>query len=316
MLRRYFFLIFILLLQFGCARHTHNLPKPPPAVKSTVLTRAMPAFNQVVVTGAVNVSLHTGYKHSEVILHGNSQDIQQTITQVGNKQLLVRPNGGRGQGSISVEIRTNHLNSFSYKGNGTIAGRHIHSSLLDLKINNPGQATFGGSIGLRKLEVSGGGMIQISDIYSRDLKLDIKDKTKVLLVGQMSPSHLELIGEGWLSMYWVKSTNLTICAKGKMNIRLAGIVDKLDIELWGASHFDGRYLRAQNAFVKTYGKSIAELTAIKHQHTLATDASDIYFYNIPQTKADFMAYQGSVLDMRDWNSPDLKDYDRFNKETH
>jgi hypothetical protein len=273
----------------------------------------MPAFNQVSIKGNIDVSLHTGYKKPAIILRGKPEDIKQAVAEVKDKVLFIKI--PRRSGPMAVEIRSHHLNGFSFKGFGTVKGNHLHSSLLDLKIDNSGYTTLGDSLVLRKLEASGGGTIQIKGVTSRYLQLDIKDNTKVLLVGVMNLSSLNLEG-GWLSMYWVKTPRLTICAKGKANIRLAGVVDKLDVELWGNARFYGRYLRAVNAFVKTHETSFAELTAIKHQHALATDASDIYFYKIPQTKADFMACQGSILDMRDWNRPQLKDYDRFNKESH
>ena len=107
-----------------------------------------------------------------------------------------------------------------------------------------------------------------------------------------------LVKDGRLSLYWVKSRELTIRARGKSFIQLAGVVDKLDVELWGQAHFGGRYLRAMRSFVKTHNQSVAEISAVKRQHTLASDTSDIHFYNIPTMKADFMANNGAVLDMR------------------
>jgi hypothetical protein len=276
----------------------------------------MPTFSHVNVLGAINVSLHTGYKQPAVILYGDPRDLSQIVTEMKNGLQVRAQKGYPRFGPVSVKIHATYLNGFSYKGVGTIAGKNLHSSLLDLKIDNPEQTTLGGSIVLRKLEASGGGNIMIRGVYSRYLQVDISGKTKVLLVGMMNVSKLDLKGDGWLSMYWVKSPLLTICAKGHSNIQLAGLVDKLDVELWGSARFKGRYLRAKNAFVKTHEKALAEITALKHQHALATDASDIYFYRIPQTKADFMAYQGSILDMRDLSLPDLQSYDRYNKETH
>ena len=82
----------------------------------------------------------------------------------------------------------------------------------------------------------------------------------------------------------------------------------------GSSQFKGRYLRAQRSFVKTHDQSVAEISAVNHQSNLATDASDIYYFNIPNTRADFMAFNGSVLDMREWSQYDTEEFTRYNKQ--
>lgn len=317
MLRRYFSLVLIVLLLLGCTPHSHQPPSSPIA-QSNVQVRPLPAFNQVAVQGMLDVNLHTGYKRSVVILRGDPRDLKHIEVRVKNNSLVVY--GGKKApccGTPSLEIRTASLNAFTYKGSGTIRADRLRTSLLELSIYNSGQTRLAGAIALRKLVARGGGDIQISGVSSRYLQLEMTGKTKVQLTnGIMNVAKLQLKGSGWLSLYWVKSPLLTVCAKGKTRIQLAGVVDKLDLELWGSARFNGRYLRAKNAFVKTHDRAVARLTAIKHQHTLATDASDIYFYKIPQTKADFMAYQGSVLDMRDLSQADVKDYDRYNKETN
>lgn len=308
MLMRAFTLIFMMLLISGCAKHS-----VPIAVKARQIHH-IPAFNQVVVEGNINVSLHTGYSRPQVILHGEIRDLAQVKVSVRDNTLIIHLGKGYPQcGPVLAEIRGHYLNSFSYRGVGTVTGNHLRSGLLDLSIDNPGRTTLGGTIFLRKLKVSGGGYTQISGIKSPYLQLSITGKSRVQLAGVMNITSLNLAGGSWLGMYWVKSKMLTIRAKDKTFIQLAGVVDKLDVELWSVARFNGRYLRAKRAFVKTHDKAIAEVSAINRQHTLATDASDIYFYNIPNMKTDFMAYDGSVLDMRDWDLYAMRDYDRYNK---
>lgn len=317
MLTRYLFLIFIQLSLISCARHApiQSVPQIP---QNKMETRKLSTFNRVDVLGTINVSLHTGYKRPAVVLRGDSRDLRQVVTEVrnGNTLYVLVKKGAPRFGSLSIDIRSRHLNGLTYKGAGTINGRNIHSSLLDLNIDNPEQTSLAGYIVLKKLQASGGGNIILKGVYSRYLQLEISGKTRVLLTGLINLSKLDLKGDGWLGMYWVKSPLLNICLKGKTTIQMAGVVEKLDVELWDQAQFKGRYLRAINAFVKTHGKSVAEISAIKHQHALATDSSDIYFYKIPETKADFMAFQGSILDMRDLSLPFLESYTRFNKETH
>jgi len=182
-----------------------------------------------------------------------------------------------------------------------------------LVIDNQGSTTLKGTLGVRKLQLSGAGAVEINGINSPALQVKLTGKSHVKLGGFANLSSLDLNNDSWVSMYWVKSKALTIRGHGRTFIQLAGIAEHLDVELWDNAHFNGRYLRAERSFVKTHGKSVAEIAAVKRQHTLATDTSDILFYNIPVMKADFMAYNGAVLDMRDLSQPFIQEYDQYNK---
>lgn len=313
MLKRSFSLIFILLLLQGCTRASKTQVVEPPA-KRISQTRSLSAFNRINVEGNMNVSLHTGYSRPQVILHGDARDLVQLKTLVSNNQLIMTLGKGYPRfGPVSADIRGRYLNAFYYKGAGRITAPDLHSGLLDLSIDNSGQTTIAGRIFLQKFSAAGGGSVQLSGVSSQALQLVIKDKTRVQIVGTMNLNRVDLCDGAELSLYWVKSQGLIIRASGQSIMQLAGTVDKLDVELKGMAHFKGRYLRANHSFVKTRDKAVAEISAVRHQHSFATDASDIYFYNIPHTRADFMAYAGSVLDMREWSQYDMQVYDPYNK---
>ncbi|KGP64051.1 hypothetical protein EP47_03780 [Legionella norrlandica] len=317
MLKRCYLLSLVIFLLANCAHHKPQLP--PVEVKNpstrTNQFRQVSSFNQVVVQGRLNVTLHTGYKKPAVMLRGDPRDLTQVSTIVKNNTLYVSLGAGYPDyGTVNVDIRSTFLNRFRYEGAGVITGNNLHTSYLDLYIANEGTTSLGGSIGLQRLVAVGNGVTQISGVSSRNLQIVLKGDPKVGISGVVNLSSLKIYGKGMLSLYWIKSDTLTIRAKKEAKIQLAGIVNKLDVELWGFAQFKGKYLRAQRSFVKTHDKSMAEISAVNHQSTLATDASDIYYYNLSKTRADFMAFNGSVLDMRDWNQPDLKDFDRYNKQ--
>lgn len=315
MLMRFFSVLFILLLLDGCARVSQNHKVVRPEPKITTETRQQPSFNEVRVHGKLNVDLQTGNAKPAVILHGDTRDLAALKTIVKNNTLFVKFKDGYPRfGAVTAKIQSMHLNAFTYKGYGTISGNNLKTGFFDVNIKNAGEAKLGGSVFLRSVRVSGGGSTQISGINSDSLLVSIADKTNLQLVGVINLSKLNLNGKGQLSMYWVRSNHLIVCGRGQILMQLAGVVDKLEVELWDRAHFKGRYLRAKNVFVKTHGRSIADISAVRHQHTLATDSSNIYFYKVPRTKADFMAFEGSVLDLRDWHRNDLRDFDRYNKE--
>lgn len=317
MLKRCYLLGFIALLLASCGHHGQEAPRPvfKYSKSSTTQYRKVSAFTQINIKGQMNVNLHTGYKKPQVILRGDPRDLEQVKVTIAEGTLFLSlGNGYPRYGAIHADISSRFLNVFTYKGAGMITGNQLHTQYLELYLANQGTTKLGGTIGLQKLEVTGPGLTQISGITSYDLQVRLKGKPKVQLTGTVTLSKLNVNGGGWLSLYWVKSKNLTIRAKSNAKIQLAGVVNRLDLELWGTAEFKGRYLRVQRSFVKTHDRAIAEISALKHQSNLATDASDIYYYNLPKTRADFMAYNGSVLDMRPWSQNDMKDFTRYNKQ--
>lgn len=317
MLVRSILLICVVLLVTGCPRSTHtNLPTTATtmAIQSSQQTRQVPLFTRVYVNGLLNVSLHTGYKRPHIILRGDPRDLAAVVIIVTNGALHVTLGTGYPHfGSVQVEIDSRYLHLFEYHGTGTVTGNQLHTSMLDLLLDNQGRTSLGGQIGIRRLEVAGGGYTEISGVNTPYLMVKLSGKPKVRLAGVVNLSYLDLSNDGWLSLYWVKSKRLTVRGHGKTFIQLAGIVEKLYVELWDTAQFKGRYLRAQRAFVKTHGKSVAEISAVKRQHTLASNTSDVQFFNIPVMKADFMADDGAALDMRDLGVPFIQEYDQYNK---
>jgi hypothetical protein len=312
-------LIIMTFLLSNCAHHRKpsvaNTKEPAPVVRTQQTRVMMESFTQVDVQGRINVNLHTGYKTPQLTLKGDPRELVQVQTMVRNGTLYVNLGAGYPQyGDVSIDIHGGTLNRFSYKGAGMVTGAQLYSRFLDLYLANQGTTRLGGSLGIQELTVDGNGSVLISGIKSYNMHVHLIGNPKVELNGTANLAELNIDGGGWLSLYWVQSKNLLIRAKKQAKIQLAGVVNHLDVELWGTAQFKGRYLRAKRSFVKTHQKSVAEISSVNHQSSLATDVSDIYYYNIPHTRQDFMGFKGSVLDMRDLKSPYINQkYDRYNK---
>lgn len=319
MLKRFCSLILIVFLLGSCAHHGVKKPQIPinaVTYQSTTQYKPVPVFSQVEVQGQINVTLHTGYRKPQIVLRGDPRDLEQLkITVSLNTLYVILGKGFPQHGAVHVDIQGQYLTRFSFKGEGMINGSQLHARSLDLFLANNGTTRLGGYLGLNQLVLAGNGFTDISGINTRNLQVKfLQGSPKVQLSGVANITNLVMKNDSWFSMYWLKSDSLTIRAKDRARIQLAGIANRIDVELWGRAAFKGRYLRAQRSFVKTHGHAIAELSSVNHQSTLATDASDIYYYNLPNTRADFMAYDGSVLDMREWDRINLRDFDRYNKQ--
>lgn len=316
MLRHFEYLFIALFLGLvGCHHTPSSNTSPNIFYNKTTQTRQLAPFNKVIVEGGrVNVNLHTGYKRPQIILHGVLSDVQQMVTNVKNNTLFVIVGKNNPYyGPLTVDIRTRNLDSFSYKGVGNISGSQLNTRHLNLSITNSGATNLGGHIGLSRLAVYGGGDVRLSGVSGYNVQIIMGGRPHIQLVGVFNLNKLNLWGDGFLSGYWVKNDRLIIKEHDNVHLQLAGTANVMEVELWDSADFNGRYLRANQAFVKTHDRSVAKLSAIRRQHTLASDASDIYFYNLPEMRTDFMAYDGAVLDMRDWNLLCEQEYTIYNK---
>ena len=309
MFRRLFSLVIFTWLLVGCHHHTRETP--PPIAQGN--ERQIAPFTRVYVSGTLNVTLHTGALEPKVALSGDPRDLNYLHWNVKNGILHVTLGKGYPHyGQVSVDISTHYLSTFNFHGVGTVTGVGLQSNLLDVSLANKGKTLLQGQINLRKLDVTGPGFTQISGINSRYLQVKLAGKAHVQLDGVANLASLDINGKGWLSLYWVKSNALKVRAKDHVFFQLAGIADMLDVELWDKARFNGRYLRSTRSFVKTHDTSEADIAVVKRQHTLADDKSNIYFYKLPEMKTDFMACNGAVLDMREWERAFMKEPTRYN----
>jgi hypothetical protein len=258
-------------------------------------------FEKVRIEGPFDVDLHTGYRERGIVLKGQLEALPYIETEVKSNTLIVRcPQKCAQHGQLFLRINAGRLRDFNYRGRGKINGLALHSPILNLKIKNAGVTCLGGYLGLRRAILSGGGFTSLTGVKSPALWLVIKGGSRVKIRGEVQLAGLKLEDGAWLSMYWLKGHRLQLRGHGKTVFQFAGMVDVLDVELWGNARFMGRYMRARETFVKTHDHSLAEISTWQHQHTLATDASDIYYYQQPRAKADFMAVKGAVLDLEEW----------------
>ena len=316
MYMRILHVVFFALLLVGCTRSsvTSHTALLPILAHSSQQNRPLPVFTRVRIDGRINVNLRTGYRKSYLVLRGAPDDLAAVTTRMEGGTLRIEVGKGYPHhGAVQADLYTQYLRSFEYHGIGLVTGTGLGAGLSEVVIDNEGRTSLQGRLHLNRLVVSGDGSIDVSGVNSQDLYLKINGKTNVKLAGMANVSSIEMGSHSSLSLYWVNSTVLRIRAHDKAAIQLAGIVDKLDVELWDCARFNGRYLRAVRAFVKTHGDSVAEMSAVLRQHTLASDNSDIRFYNIPQMKADFMAFNGAVLDMRNLAPPYIQEYNEYNK---
>lgn len=271
--------------------------------------RQVAHFEKIRIVGPFDVDLHTGHHRSNLVLKGQPEALSYLETEVKDNTLFVRcPQKCAQHGQLFLRINAARLRDFTYRGKGKITGFALHAPILNLYIQNAGITRLDGYLGLRRVIISGGGYTTLSGVKSQALWLRIKGRSKVQIRGEVQLAGLKLEDGAWLSMYWLKANRLELRGRGDTVFQFAGIVNVLDVELWGNARFMGRYMRAAETYVKTHDHSLAEISTWRHQHTLATDASDIYYFEWPRAKANFMAVNGAVLDFKEWCPATTDDY--------
>lgn len=300
MVMRYVSLCFLSICLMGCA-HFHHAPVHPVSPKVPKNPHVLSNYRSVNITGQLNVRLHTGTRRSDIVLHGDPRDTALVAWTVKDQVMRIDlPKGYPKFGSVEVELSTPYLDSVLYRGRGQIVGHGLHARRLDLSINNEGPTNLDGQLNLHHVLLAGSGKVILHGGQSRDMELILKDNVRVQIDGVSNLKMVKMSGHTWLSAYWVKSSTLLLRARDKACVQIAGTVQVLDSELKGHAHFNGRYLRANEAFVKTYDDAIADIAVVSTQHTLASDSSTINYFELPHDETNFMAFNGSVLDVHAW----------------
>lgn len=309
MFLRWFVVVTLMYSIVGCVIFRPNTPQAYPKVqapKSTTQIRHLPAFSQVRIKGPFDVRLSTDKNRpASVKLDGSRGDLAHVRTDVkqgtlyvyigSSKKHIGKPRSNLGH--VTVTLNVPHLHLLAYQGSGHIEGHHIQTTELNLSLENAKQVTLDGRIGLNHLTVIGAGAVHISGIRSQALQIKLKGSPQVTLKGQANVRCIEMTGNANLRLYWVNSMELIVRIGGASRLTLSGTVHRLDSVASNQSHFDGRYLRVKEAFVKTNDEAISDISVTKHQHALARDKSDIYYYQSPSYQMGFMARNGSILDM-------------------
>jgi hypothetical protein len=262
-------------------------------------------FNDLVIIGNIDVDIKTNASSSQVVLTGDKESIQNIKITEQNDTLTIDAGSsffsfGKQPVKVHADVYTKYLNDLTLKHyQGRLVATNLNAPYLTLNLDNDGQVSLSGNIGLNQLLISGNGATKIQGITGSGLVIRMKDSPSVDLSGMADIDSIEASGGGRLRLYWVDSNNIQIKQSGTTSIELAGVANHMMLRLEDSAHFDGRYLRTILGYAKTYDNSVADVQFLKSQAVLASDDSTISFYGKPPYKANFMGWNGADLDMND-----------------
>lgn len=261
---------------------------------SAVADEKIESFNSIRASGDVDIHIVSDPGQYDVSVDGEG-DVE--ISVIDNTLYIHSSALADEQQRPVATIQVDGLHALSYIGSADVVAENLNSALLDLNLNTHGRVALQGKIGLRDLHVQGSGEVDIEGINSRDLAVTMTGNPTVTLRGSADLKTLDYSGSGQLNVNWVTGAELTVNGSGEAYVQLTGKVKNLQVVLTDAAHFNGKSLHAEQAYVQTYQQSLARISVTDKQNTLASDESDIYYYQEPAFKTDFMADDGSVLSM-------------------
>ncbi|MEE9451751.1 MAG: DUF2807 domain-containing protein [Gammaproteobacteria bacterium] len=265
--------------------------------------QAVEPFNVVRASGDVNIHIISDPGNYAVRLIGGEKESAEVEVRVLDNVLYVHRDPSKSDQEPLAEIYVDSLYQLDYTGDANVFAGNLDSALLDVTVDTQGTVSLAGKIGLRELSVQGSGKVDIDGIVSRELAVTLEGSAKVVLHGHADLETLDYTGSGEIIFPTVNSTELDINGSGSAYVELGGKVNKLNVKLNDSALFNGKSLVAQQANIKTYQQSLAEIHVVGAQEALASDESNIYYYQEPKFKANYMAEDGSVLYMGVLSTP-------------
>lgn len=268
------------------------------------VSRADGTFHTILARGDISVTLHQTSGPTYAMARGDDVDLAELEFKVENDWLKI--NLGKGYpkcAAVYIDVWVNNLHRILQRDQAKIIAHNLSSDDLEISMLGTTPMTVDGQIRLSGLRMGGKSHLEIAGVYTKFLTLKLQDDAYVKLSGTIGISEMTVSDNAWVSMYWVNTNRLELNYGGNAFVQMAGHVNVLDLELFDNAKFAGRFLRADRLFVKTHGFSVAQVAAVRSQHTLAMDRSNIDYFNIPLMKTDFMIQNAAVLDLREWTMP-------------
>ena len=299
---RWMIIAILLTPLIGCQTFYHPskpascCPPPPPKVISVV--HKVPDFNRIDVAGDVNVRIHTHARRAWIGIHGDSRDVENITWTVEHRTIILRVKDDVAlYGPVDINLGVPHLHYLGYHGKGKLTGHHMATQQLDVDIANDLMTDLDGRINLHYAVFGGDGRVHLRTGVNRDLNMVLVDDVHVKIEGVSYLRTLNMSDNSYLSMHWVKAKTLRVLMKNSACAYLAGTAQLALIDLFGDANLNARYLRTTEAYVKTHDRATARISVLTTQHALARDNSNIYYYNAPTYMNNFMAGNGSILNM-------------------
>jgi hypothetical protein len=233
-----------------------------PAETGIPKTLSLPDFDQVVISGPVNVTIKGRQSQNQLIARGMPEALKE---------------------GLSVNVREGVL-SIAYKN------PLLHSSPMTVEVDAVAP--------IHQLRFQGNGTLSLDKVGDESMVLKLSGNTTTRMTGMLVLSRIDLTDNAVLHAYWINSSNLRINASNRAKVFLAGIVTHLNIIASGDADVDAKNLRAENAYVRTRNDADVSVSVKKNLSSFSTERSSVYYYRDSELGLHYLNQNGSALRMK------------------
>lgn len=257
-------------------------------------------FSAVDVSGPISVQINAGSRRYALQLVGDTASLSHVYAAVreGVLYLGLQPHTKPTQvGNVLAKVYMPQLSLLRYNGTGGVSGSNL-TGPLSVSAGGSGDIILvGKNIDVRDVYTAGSVNVHILGVNSTSLNVYEGGTGNINLAGTAVLQSVTYNGNGTLSIEWVNTSNIKVVGAGKGRIFLAGVTNFLDATLSDYMFLDARYLHANRVLVNTRNHARADVWPQDNLTALATDGSNIYYYNDPTFEGGYMRTKGAVLRM-------------------
>lgn len=291
---------FLVWLHLGDG-HTFHVDEPPPIpspIQKGGKRMKLRRFTELEVIGPFNVKIRPTGGRQHISIKGPKQTLQHLSAVIQDNRLKLEiDEDAKVFDNAEVLLETDALDYLVMKGDNNLDMRGLNPKNFYVDLATTGNVLIEGKkIGLRKLELDGSANIIFRGVSSKALTIESNRADKVAIEGVARLTKLFYGDKSRISVFWVDSPELQIIGSGVGFVRLAGHVSVLEARTYNHATLDAKYLRASKSFVKSYNASNVHLQTIKEQNVLASNGSNVYYYNPSKLRSGFMSESGNVFD--------------------
>ena len=270
---------------------------------SSLTTRPVvtPPFHTLRVDGPINIAMKNDEVESPVLIVGDVDNVSHVRVDVLNNCLRLRMDAHyrtKPESRLTVYVNTAQVEKLIYNGNGSVSGNNLDRAPSTIISSGSGSIKLQGkNLAICQITASEQSYIDINGLQTSQLTIKQTGDSHIVLRGNIVLQEVNSSGNSTLDIYWVNSTYVNVRASDRSYIKLAGIADLLDVRLSQRAFLDAKNLRAEKGFINTTSNARADVSLQKVLGALASDFSDIYYYQDSYYVGGYMRDAGAVFRM-------------------
>lgn len=313
-----------------------NASAPAVAAMSTIAVNVPAEMTNIRVAGRFQVQIFGSKGGNSLYIYGPNVAARSVNVRVSGQTLYIdeAKDAPRNMGVVIVRIGVRDLRRLVQAGPGSIEGRMIQSSGLNLLSAGKGHIYLGGSfnvscitstscgnislfgavtprlnivttgsgtvnvsgnVGVSSITHHGYGNINVVGANSDSLVIRADGKGKIGINGRMAVCEIDARDKTCVYLYYANGSKLNVYVTDYARVGIAGCVGTLNVDAGKASRFEGHYLYATDAYVRAHDGAHINVSGTNKVFAAATESGSVYLFTSPGVLTQFYRDHGVVL---------------------